>query len=133
MKWDATLPLFRRGPRINTVALEDDERAVADVLNQRVGADQAVQVKAMAAAVGIPPRRVQSIVQHLIHKHDAPIGTRMSAPYGWYLAETQAELDQVVALHKARAMKELATMARLKRTKINAVLRQIQTELEDVA
>lgn len=124
-------PLFAQGPRIATDALCDtDERAVAGILNQCVGEGWAMQVADVARATGIPARRCQSIVRHLIVDHGAPIGTSMRAPFGWYLAETPAEMDRVVELHRSRALSELTTMARLRGTCLRGILSQIQTELE---
>lgn len=125
-----TLPLFAQPERIDVTALcSTEERAVASLLNTREGADAAIQVKDAARAVGLPPRRVQAIVEHLVKDHRAPIGTSMRAPYGWYLVATPEEHEQVVGLHRARAMSELQRMAAHDKRAALDLMREIQTEL----
>lgn len=126
-----TQPTLFDPPRIPLGELCDtDEIAVAATLNQCIGAARAIQVNALASSIGIPSRKCQSIVRHLIVEHGAPIGTSMREPYGWYLAETEAEMDDVIALHRSRALAELETMAKLRKTTVRAVLARIQTELD---
>lgn len=128
------LPLFAQPSRIDLAALcDDDERAVARILNTREGAGAAMKVAEVAAAAGMGDRKAQSIVRHLIVDHAAPIGTSSRAPHGWYLVATRAEHEAVVALHRARALSELQTMAAHSRRAVRDLMAEVQTELLEEA
>ncbi|HEX8276066.1 MAG TPA: hypothetical protein VF615_25740 [Longimicrobiaceae bacterium] len=106
----------------------DEERAVAAAL--RWGSAAARQVPEIAAAAGLPARRVQTIIKHLVDDHGWPVGTSMSAPFGNYLIDSAAELDQTVELLRTRGISILARAAALNRTSLRRFLEKVQADLD---
>lgn len=106
---------------------DEDERAIARAL--RWGRAGARQVRDISAEAGTTGRRTQEIVDHLIHVHRWPIGTSMSEPFGNYLIDTAADLEQTVELLRTRGISSLARAAALKRITVGEYLRSIQHDL----
>jgi hypothetical protein len=130
MNLDPQFALFLEATRpvLSLDALcSDEERAVARAL--RWGRAGARQIRAIAADAGVGSRRAQEIVDHLIHTHRWPIGTSMSEPFGNYLIDSPADLEQTVELLRARGISNLARAAALKRMTVGEYLRAIQSDL----
>lgn len=104
-----------------------DERAVARAL--RPGRAQARQVADIAQEAGVPERRAQELMQHLLLDHHWPIGTAMSAPYGNYLIDCPAELEETVALLRMRGISSLVRAAALRKTSLERELADVQAQL----
>lgn len=116
-------------PRLDPDSLCDgDEAAVARAL--RWGRASARQIAEIGAAAGLPGRRVQDVIQHLLLDHQWPIGTAMSAPFGNYLIDSAEELEQTVALLRVRGISNLARAAALQRMTLAQYIRAVQTELQ---
>lgn len=124
---------FAPGIDVSALCDDDDERAVARLLNELRGASKAMKVPNIAATVGVPTRKVQSIVHHLINHHGIAVGTSMRKPFGNFLAVTTEERRMVIALHRSRALSELATAAALEGVDRAEYLRRVQVELLDGA
>ena len=107
---------------------EHDTRTVAREL--RWGRANARQIGELARVTGIPGRRVQEIVQELLHEHRWPIGTAMTPPHGNYLIDTRDELDQTVGLLRMRGLSNLKRAAALRRMSVRAFLMTVQLEME---
>lgn len=105
-----------------------DEQAVARAL--RWGRERARQVPDLAREAGIPSRRVQEIVLHLLLRHQWPIGTAMSAPFGNYLIDSTRELEETVSLLRTRGISTLARAAALKKMSLKRYLNEVQTYLQ---
>lgn len=120
---DATRPDLPLGD------LDAEEMAVVRALPW--GRASARQVREIARAAGIPARRVQELVRHLLHEHGIPIGTTMEAPYGNYLIDTAEDLARTVALLRKRGLSNLARAAALKRQALGRFLGEIQRSLLD--
>lgn len=115
-------------PRLDPASLCDaDEAAVARAL--RWGRMQARQVADLAAEAGLPGRRCQDVIQHLLLDHQWPIGTAMAEPFGNYLIDSAEELEQTVGLLRTRGISNLARAAALKRMTLDQYIRAVQTEL----
>ena len=84
---DSQLALFLDAtrPALPLDQLSEEERAVVGALEW--GRERAIQVPDLAKRVGIPQRRVQKILNDVVHQHGIPIGTSMSAPHGNYLID----------------------------------------------
>lgn len=93
------------------------------------GRAHALQVPAIAAAGGVPARRAQEIIEHLLHAHQWPIGTAMSRPFGNYLIDSPADLEETVVLLRTRAISTLARAAALKRMSLARYLAEVQHHL----
>jgi hypothetical protein len=120
---DATRPALNLGLLCN-----GDEVAVARAL--RWGRENARPIAEIAAAVGIRSRRVQEIVQHLLHEHHWPIGTAMAAPFGNYLIDSSRELEETEALLRTRGISNLARAAALRRMSLRRYLAEVQIDLD---
>jgi hypothetical protein len=107
--------------------LDPEELAVGRVL--RWGRAQAIQIPEIAAAAGLPPRRTQEVVQRLILRHHWPIGTAMAEPYGNYLIDSAAELEETIRLLRERGISSLVRAAALNRTSLQAYLAHLQLQL----
>jgi hypothetical protein len=115
-------------PQLDLTALcSDEERAVAAEL--RWGSAAARQVPEIAAAAGIPARRVQVIIKHLVDDHSWPIGTSMAEPFGNYLIDSSDDLQQTVALLRGRGISMLARAAALSHTSLRRFLESVQADL----
>ena len=116
-------------PRVDLAALcSDEERRVARVL--RWGRESAQQVPTISELTEIPARKVQEIIEHLIHEHALPIGTAMSRPFGNYLIDSADDLQQTVGLLHTRGISNLARAAALRKMSLRRYLAEIQLELE---
>lgn len=116
-------------PRLDISSLCDgDERAMAAALCW--GRERARQVGEIAREAGVPGRRVQELVAHLLLEHQWPIGTAMSEPFGNYLIDNSRELEETVALLRTRGISSLARAAALRKTSLNRYLDEVQTQLK---
>lgn len=93
---------------------ESDCKVWSALRTNHEGAARAIQVDTLAELVGIGSRQVQRIVRRLITLHGKPVGTSMRAPFGYFVAITREEREQVAALHTARALSELAVASKIK-------------------
>lgn len=108
----------------------DEERAVMRAL--RYGRSAARSVPTLAEETGLPPRRVQSIVKHLIFRHGVPVGTSMGRPAGNYLIDDPEDLEATTELLRVRAIQSLARVAALQKMNHRRLLEEIQPELDAV-
>jgi hypothetical protein len=123
-------PLEEPRAALRLVAMcSDDERTVACVLQW--GRGGAMQVTDIARRTGIPSRRVQELIEHLIRAHELPIGTAMRRPFGNYLIDKPQDLEETVALLRTRGISHLARAASLKRMSLKRYLAEVQLELEE--
>lgn len=124
-----SLVLASAPPALDIGSLCDaEERAVAQAL--RWGRAHARRVAEIAADAGVPERRAQEFMQHLLHEHHWPIGTAMAAPFGNYLIDSPAELEETVALLRTRGISSLSRAAALRRMSLKRYLAEVQTALE---
>jgi hypothetical protein len=114
-------------PALDFAGLSDDELAVGRAL--RWGRASARQVREVAAETGIPARRVQDLIDELIHAHGWPIGTSMREPFGNYLIDSAADLEATVALLRTRGISNLVRAAALRRMPLQRLIAEIQTDL----
>lgn len=125
-------PLAAPRPVLDLGALCDAEEVrVARVL--KWGRSSARQVPEIAAAAGTGGRRVQEVIEHLLHAHGWPVGTAMRAPFGNYLIEEPGELAETVALLRMRGLSSLTRAAALRRMSLARYLAEVQTEIRPEA
>lgn len=128
MDLQIALHLEATRPELNLGSLcNGDECEVARAL--RWGRGNARQVSAVAEATGLRSRRVQEIIEHLVHVHQWPIGTAMSPPFGNYLIDNPEELEETVELLRTRGISSLSRAAALRRMSLRRYLASVQTEL----
>lgn len=114
-------------PSLSWESLDSEELAVARVL--RWGRARAIQIPELAAAADLPPRRTQEVVQRLILRHHWPIGTAMAAPFGNYLIDSAAELEETIKLLRERGISSLVRAAALNRSSLQEYLAHLQYQL----
>ncbi|HET7273831.1 MAG TPA: hypothetical protein VFI91_01540 [Longimicrobiaceae bacterium] len=115
-------------PALDSAALcAEEEQAVAGAL--RWGRANARQITTIAGEVGFGGRKVQELIEHLIHAHQWPIGTAMSPPFGAYLIDSASDLEATEALLRRRGISSLARAAALRRMSLSQYLRSVQTDL----
>jgi len=118
-----TLPLFAppdpasaRGSREDQPRAEwtPDERRVYRALLHHQGAASAIKCDDLADAVGLRSRALQGVIHDLIHRHGIAVGSSMREPYGYYLAASEAELEDVARMfdRRAEAIQETGEMLR---------------------
>ena len=81
-----------------TGRLIPDESLVWDTLSRsHRGRDEAITQASLAVALGIPARRLRSIIKTLIESHRLPIGSTPHSPAGYFVVETPEEAAEVAA------------------------------------
>lgn len=105
-------PGVSSGAVLSFDGMSEEERAVARVLP--IGRANARQVRDLATAVNLPPRRVQQILKGLLEKYGWPIGTAMERPFGNYVAEGTEERERAAMLLTAHAVSTLKRAAALR-------------------
>lgn len=116
-------------PKLPLAELSSEEQAVVAALEW--GRENARLIPEAAAAAGLPPRRYQRTVEHLVHVHGIPIGTAMGPPHGNYLVDDPEELARVEELLRRRGISLIARAAALRRFGLRRYLSEIQTALDD--
>lgn len=122
-------PLELPRPALGLAAMcSDEERLVASLL--RWGREGAMQISEISELAGIPARRVQELIEHLIHEHQVPVGTAMSRPFGNYLIDDPEDLAATDALLRMRGISNLKRAAALRQMSFRRYLAEVQLELD---
>lgn len=116
-----------------TTDLSPDERAVWAVLHRHGGRANTIGLDALALASDLPERTVQHVVSHLIERHQVPIGSAVSKPMGYFVIQTDEELQESVSqlVHRLTALAR--RIAALKKSTTPLVLQQVAMSWEDAA
>lgn len=116
-------------PDIDPASLCDDEerRVLATLL---WGKENAQKVDELAKEARVHPRKFQEIIQHLIRKHQVPVGTSMGEPYGNYLIDSDEDLEATHQLLRTRGISILVTCAALKKMHVRRYLELVQANLD---
>ena len=86
--------------------------------NLKPGRQNATPVPVLARLVGVPERRLQQIVRHLISDHGKLIGSVTSPPTGYYLITCEREVQEVCSRLRHRAISILHRVAKLRKTSV---------------
>jgi len=110
--------------------LTAEARAVLSTVQRHRGRGRAVGLEVVAGLTGLSERNVQEIIAHLIEHHGYPIGSAVKKPMGYFLIETQDELDESVSqlLHRLTALAR--RIAALKHSTTPLVLQQLALDLD---
>lgn len=110
--------------------LTPDETTVLTELRRHRGRVRAVGLEIVAGVTGLSERKVQEVVVRLIEQHGLPIGSAVKKPMGYFLIETQDELDESLSqlLHRLTALAR--RIAALKHSTTPLVLQQLALEIE---
>lgn len=105
--------------------MTDHDPAKAQVLAalaHHVGRAQGVAAHLLAAAVGIPERRLRACISTLREEGIAVCGHPAS---GYFIARTAEELDESCRFLRARALHSLALEARLRKIPLPDLIGQL--------
>lgn len=100
-------------------------RPAADVLaalSSHVGAGNGITAADLAARLGLLPRMVRQLVSELRLNGHAVCGTPKT---GYYIAETEAELEHTCQFLRSRALHSLALEAALRKTPLPDLIGQL--------
>lgn len=81
----------------------DNKNTVWEILQSHKGKAQAISQHDLAGQAGLSPRGAREIVKLLIEEERRLICSNYSGTGGYYLPETEAELDETRAILKAHA------------------------------
>lgn len=95
------------------------EETLTDQLEQLVamlpeGAEQPVSISEIATRLNTNKRTITAWVAFLINHKGVPIGSRRSAPSGYYLITSDEERNNVIAPLTAQALEELKRAEKLR-------------------
>jgi hypothetical protein len=101
------------------------------ILHAHCGLRNAISVPAMAAKLGLSNRMVQEIKKSLVEHHGINIGSSCGKRSGWFLCETQAEVDSTLKQYRNR-VKSLCVLIAKTTAAANrsGVMRQLALEFE---
>ncbi len=95
---------------------------VLSALSAHIGAANGIPAADLAARLGLLPRMVRQLVSELRLNGHAVCGTPQT---GYYLAETDAELEETCQFLRGRALHSLALEAALRKTPLPDLLGQL--------
>lgn len=110
--------------------LTDDESLVWDALStSHRGRSEAITRASLSTVVGMPARRLNTVVKSLVQVHGLPIGSSPHHPPGYYVIETPEESAEVTARYYRQALSLLYRMRRLKEVSLRDLCGQIEMDL----
>lgn len=95
---------------------------VLAVLCLHVGAENSISGNALAKKVGINARRLRHLTDELI---DDGIGLCSHPSRGYYIAQTDKEIEHTCEFHRSRAMHELRKVSRLQKIPLPDLIGQL--------
>ena len=110
--------------------LTNDERQVLSLL--KYGRENAIGVKALANTTRLPDVEIRAIIRHLIMEHNFLIASAVSAPAGFYIAETVKEIEQATKSLRHRGIMILMRAAKLQKISLEEIFHQSRIEFEEV-
>lgn len=95
------------GPLATPVAVTPQDRSkidrVLEVISEHRGSENPIRGCQVAKLTGVSERDVQAIVKYLGEERGVPIGSKTSAPWGYYIVVDEAELTANFQQLKRRA------------------------------
>jgi hypothetical protein len=107
------------------------ESQFLSILQAHRGLRHAVSVPSMAAQLGVLTRTAQDIKKTLVEQHGISIGSSCGKQHGWYLPETQSEVEATMRQYRNR-VKSLCILIAKTTAAANrsGVMRQLALEFE---
>lgn len=97
--------------------------ALLNVLSRHQGKDRGIGAKALAHELGIPPRRLRSLISACRDEEGQAICGTPST--GYYVAVTPEELQESCAFLEHRALHSLRLLSRMKKVSLPALMGQL--------
>ena len=121
-------------PRVDNVPFTPDERAVWNLIQNRVGKEHAISIGAIEILTHFGTRRVKATKEDLIRRHGLKIGSSRGKPHGYYVIENAAELLETARTMRNQGINMLICAASLEGRDGKAYLRELlgQMVMEEV-
>lgn len=114
---------------MDDIRMPGKHRDILAIIQEHQGRAQAIPHKAIAAAVGLHPRRVRTYVAELIYQFRQPIGTNYDCDCGGYYWIVSAyELDEVYTKLRKHGISILQRAADVRNITLAEVLGQVSME-----
>jgi hypothetical protein len=85
----------------------------------------------MAAQLGVSTRMAQDVKKSLVEQHGISIGSSCGKQHGWYLPETQGEVDATMKQYRNRVRSLCVLIAKTTAAaNLSGVMRQLALEFE---
>ena len=85
----------------------------------------------MAAQLGVSTRLAQDIKKNLVEQHGVSIGSSCGKRHGWYLPETQSEVEATMRQYRNRVKSLCVLIAKTTAAaNLSGVMRQLALEFE---
>lgn len=107
------------------------ESKFLSILQAHRGLKRAVSVPSMATHLGISTRTAQDIKKILVEQHGISIGSSCGKQHGWYLPETQGEVEATMKQYRNRVKSLCVLIAKtMAAANLSGVMRQLALEFE---
>ncbi len=116
---------------ISRVPLTREEQLVWDQVGCRRGRPHAISIAELRRRTGLDERQVKGAVEGLIVRHDICIASARTAPCGYFLPATAAELLDACRPLRRQALAMLHREAKLRRLSLEDLLGQLRVEFSD--
>lgn len=93
----------------------------------KVGKENGLTAKALAATLDVPERRVRELVSELRMAEVAVCGHPKT---GYFIAANQDELEATCEFHHSRAMHSLLIVSKLRKVPLSALMGQQRLEVD---
>lgn len=107
------------------------ESQFLSILQDHRGLKSAISVPSMAAQLGVSTRLAQDIKKSLVEQHGVSIGSSCGKRHGWYLPETQGEVEATMRQYRNRVKSLCVLIAKTTAAaNLSGVMRQLALEFE---
>jgi hypothetical protein len=102
------------------------------ILQAHRGLKHAISVPAMAAQLGVSTRMARDLKKTLVEVHGISIGSSCGKQHGWYLPETQGEVEATLRQYRSRVKSLCVLIAKTTAAaNLSGVMRQLAMEFEE--
>lgn len=108
--------------------MSPDERQVWGCLQNHVGHENAITWEDICLATGLDNRKARQAKENLINVYRKRVGSTPVSPYGVFLIQDAAELEDVCKRYRGQALSLMRTEANLRRIGMEELLGQLALE-----
>ena len=102
------------------------------ILQEHRGLEQAISVPQMAAELGVSSRVAQDIKKTLVEQHGITIGSSCGKRHGWYIPETESEIQATMNQYRARVKSLCILIAKTTAAaNLSGVMKQLMIEFQE--
>ena len=107
------------------------ESQFLSILQAHRGLRHAISVPDMASRLGVSTRAVQNIKKTLVENHGISIGSSCGKRHGWYLPETQSEVEATMRQYRNRVKSLCILIAKTTAAaNLSGVMKQLALDFE---